>query len=223
MKRSLILTAEGSHTVLCDETGETYHSMHGSMQETEHVFIRNGLLRAAEDFGQLHILEMGFGTGLNALLTLQFLKKNLIPVHYTAVEAYPLTSAMAEMLNYFEFVTEDLKPAFKKMHECACGERQVVDGMEFLKRCSDIRDELPEKGVFNLVYFDAFSADKQPELWSESVFSNIFHSMADGGILVTYSAKGSVRRAMRAAGFTVERLRGAKGKREMFRAVKKAR
>ena len=220
MKRSLVLTSEGSHTVLCEATGQTFHSMHGSVQESMHVFIHSGLEYAMRKFSQLRILEMGFGTGLNALLTLKFLEENSVSCEYTTVEAHPLAAEMTEDLNYLEYTGIAYRKEFALMHQCPFEIPVQIGNMKFIKRNSDIRFPLPESDHYNLMYFDAFSADKQPELWTEEVFSNIFKAMSPEGVLVTYAAKGSVRRAMQAAGFIVEKLPGPKGKREMLRGGK---
>lgn len=221
MDRSLVETADGSHSLYVPALDEQYHSRHGALQESRHVFIDMGLRAAASGGEPLRILEIGFGTGLNALLSMAWGGGEL---RYAAVEAYPLGVEEAGVLNYarlLEGEMEDAAACFGWLHGADWGSWQEWPGGGFslLKMEARIEDfEL--EGAADLVYFDAFAPDKQPELWTEAVFGKMRDLMAPGGILVTYCAKGAVRRALQAVGFEVERLPGPPGKREMLRARK---
>jgi tRNA U34 5-methylaminomethyl-2-thiouridine-forming methyltransferase MnmC len=220
MKRSLVLTKDGTHTVYCEIAGETFHSMHGSLQESEHVFIRNGMRYATGVFAELHILEVGFGTGLNALLTLRDAQVLRVPVSYTAVEAYPLSKELVGALNYPQFTDSRFTGDFLRMHHADSCMVVKFESMKFTRHDTDIRTmELPGN-LFNLVYFDAFSAARQPWMWEATLFEKLHHAMTMGGILVTYASRSSARRALAAAGLVVEKLPGARGKLEMMRATK---
>jgi len=210
-------TADGSHTLSLPGGQETYHSRYGAIQESAHVFIRNGLLVTTAS--PLSILEVGFGTGLNALLTLQEAARTGRRIHYTALERYPVPLEIISRLNYCDLLDVDCE-WFRRMHSLpwAGKEQLLTAGFSLLKIQDDLLTcRLP--GKYDLVYFDAFSAAAQPEMWTTEVFSKTGSAMTPGGILVTYAAKGSVRRALQQTGFRVERLPGPPGKREMIRAV----
>ena len=219
MKREIIITSDGSTTIQLPEWNEQYHSIHGAIQEAYHVFIKNGLEFISKT--EISVLEMGFGTGLNAFITFLEANKNQQKIKYTGIEAYPVEEDEVSNLNYIsELKAEDSKPIFQKMHQVNWEEKhQISTNFELLKRkqfFKDFEDELQ----YDLIYFDAFGARVQPELWTEQIFDKMFKALKNEGVLVTYSAKGSVRRAMQAVGFTVERLPGPPGKREMLRATK---
>ncbi|MEC7262381.1 MAG: tRNA (5-methylaminomethyl-2-thiouridine)(34)-methyltransferase MnmD, partial [Bacteroidota bacterium] len=170
---------------------------------------------------EIHILEIGFGTGLNALITLLEAPKQHLKIQYVGVEAYPVTMEEVEHLDYCnQLKAEGSEELFQMMHQSNWGEViSVTDSFQLLKQKKDFR-EIKEQNLFNLIYFDAFGARVQPDLWTEDIFQIMYDAIAKGGFLVTYAAKGSVRRAMQAVGFTVERLPGPPGKREMLRATK---
>jgi tRNA U34 5-methylaminomethyl-2-thiouridine-forming methyltransferase MnmC len=222
MKRYFKTTADGSTTLVVVGWEEPYHSMHGAIQEARHVFIKTGLRHIG--LSSLSILEMGFGTGLNALITLMEADAFNISVSYTGIEAYPVTADETGQLNYIlQLGAENFEEAFMEMHNAPWEVPvKITDTFTLLKKKSDFREVAPEAG-YDLIYFDAFGAGVQPELWTEAVFSNMYGALRNGGVLVTYAAKGSVRRAMQAAGFFVERLPGPPGKREMLRATKGSR
>lgn len=219
MDREIITTDDGSHTIQLKEWDEQYHSKHGAIQEAYHVFIQNGLSLYANC--KISILEIGFGTGLNALITFLEARKAKLDVRYVGVERYPVTSDEFNTLNYIEKLkAAEFTTVFEHMHECAWEEDILIsDTFQLRKVQKDFKD-LDYKNEFDLVYFDAFGPRVQPELWTEDIFDMIFNALRAKGVLVTYSAKGSVRRAMQAVGFTVERLPGPPGKREMLRATK---
>lgn len=219
MEREVITTADGSKTIHIIDWDEQYHSKHGAIQEAYHVFIKHGL--SLYNNRQLSILEIGFGTGLNAFITFLEGKKINLNIDYVGVEAYPITSEELQQLNYVvELKVESQAKDFKTMHNSPWGKAVVIsDDFRLNKQQKDFK-ELDFDNSFNLIYFDAFGARVQPELWTEAIFSRMFKALTKDGILVTYAAKGSVRRAMQAVGFEVERLPGPPGKREMLRARK---
>jgi tRNA U34 5-methylaminomethyl-2-thiouridine-forming methyltransferase MnmC len=220
--RQLITTSDGSHTLFVPELGEHYHSVHGAVQESMHVFIKQGLEAVAVADGPLYIFEMGLGTGLNLLLSaLQPFER---PVHYVSVEAYPVSAEEAASLNYGNLFVDHPEAAalFQTIHSLPWNEpEELKPNFTIHKIHAKLAEvEWPTLPHFYLVYFDAFAPDAQPGLWTEEVFKILYSQMAEGGILVTYCAKGSVRRALRSAGFSIEKLPGPPGKREMTRAVK---
>ena len=211
-------TADGSHTLFVPEMDEHYHSVNGAVQESRHVFLRAGFDRMEQT--AFHILEFGFGTGLNALLTLLEAEQNAKNVLYTSVEKYPLPSDIVEQLNYGELLSSEASDVFGKLHRAAWDTDAVISPSFTLhKMLGDYENCVWKDGV-DLVYFDAFAPDKQPEVWTQQLFDRIYASMNPGGVMVTYCAKGAVRRMWQAAGFTVERLPGPPGKREMLRGTK---
>lgn len=230
MQRKIITTADGSKTIHIPEWNEQYHSKHGAVQEALHVFVKSGLhnmltchseLDSESQKNKLSILEIGFGTGLNGYLTLlESIKLNL-NINYVGVDAYPVNKDEINSLNYPEAIINKKKDElFDKIHELPWEKRHfVTDNFSLIKRKQLFR-EINDKSAFNLIYFDAFAARVQPEIWTEEIFSKMYKALLPKGVLVTYSAKGSVRRAMQAVGFTVERLPGPPGKREMLRAKK---
>ena len=220
--RQIVHTQDGSSSFFLPELHEHYHSVHGAIQESEHVFIRQGFDVASKNYDQINILEVGLGTGLNCLLSLQrsiILKKN---VFYTAIEPYPLSAEEWGSLNYPQMTAgEYIKDAFNSIHTLGYGmEVSLSSNLRLIKLHDTIQAvDLPDK-LYHLVYFDAFGPQVQPELWSREVFEKVAQSMKTGGVLVTYSAKGSVKRALKACGFVLEHPAGPPGKREMTRAVK---
>lgn len=223
MLRKLIVTNDGSHSISVPEMNVMYHSIHGAIQESRHVFIEAGLYAPGRwrRPDATRIFEMGFGTGLNALLTLIESEKQNQSIYYETIELYPLTVEEVKLLNYCSIVgRDDLQESFERFHECAWDQQiPIRPNFSFLKRRDNLLNfETCE--TFDLIFFDAFDPNTQPELWSEEVFRKMVSVLSDGGILVTYSSKGSVRRAMQAAGFNVEKIAGPPGKREMVRAFK---
>lgn len=219
MKREHRITADGSSTLYVPHWDQHYHSTHGAAQESRHVFIEAGLNAAKGD--PVHVLEIGFGTGLNALLTLAAAERNRQRTVYVSLEAYPLVKEEWEQLDYSQL--PEVRESQKRLAELhlAPWEQAVQIGDAFLltKRRLKLEDwESPP--AFHVVYFDAFAPEAQPELWTEDVFRRMYDSLLPGGVLVTYSAKGEVRRRLSAVGFRVEKLPGPPGKREMLRAWK---
>ncbi|MFT7627287.1 MAG: tRNA U34 5-methylaminomethyl-2-thiouridine-forming methyltransferase MnmC [Ulvibacter sp.] len=221
MKRELLTTGDGSLTIHLPEWNEQYHSKHGAIAEAVHVFIKTGLTHwiSENDSCEVSVLEIGFGTGLNAFLTsLEAAKKNL-QINYSGIEAYPVSETEIDQLNYASLLDVSQRD-FLKLHK-ACWESPSEINQNFiLTKRKQLFSEIKDIEHYNIVYFDAFGARVQPELWTESIFELMFKALKPGGVLVTYSAKGSVRRAMQAVGFLVERMPGPPGKREMLRATK---
>jgi tRNA U34 5-methylaminomethyl-2-thiouridine-forming methyltransferase MnmC len=216
MNRELRITGDGSHTIYAAELDEPYHSIHGAIHESKHVFIEQGLRQTT--LSSLRILEIGFGTGLNLLLTLAETNESGIEVHYHAVEKYPLVSSEYTALNFQELIRNVPEGSFMAIHQSPWDQYlNLTNTFSLFKEKADIRHMEPGTG-YNLVYFDAFAPDKQPHLWSEDVFKKVCSCMNPEGLLVTYASKGSVRRTMNACGFRVEKVPGPPGKREMIRA-----
>jgi tRNA U34 5-methylaminomethyl-2-thiouridine-forming methyltransferase MnmC len=214
----LVLTSDGSHTLFSSAIEECYHSTHGAIQESRHIFIEAGFKQTEKL--ELNVLEIGFGTGLNAFLTMLELDLMSRNVLYTSLELYPVKVGTALQLNYPEEMAVDKRPFFELMHECPWNLRTMISpNFSLLKVKADYTNyEFAEK--YDLVYFDAFSPDKQPEMWTEEHFEILYDHCNPGAILTTYCSKGVVRRAMQAVGFKVERLEGPPGKRQILRAVK---
>lgn len=218
METTIILSEDGSHTLYVPSLNENYHSTHGAISESMHVFILNGLKSIHKK--ELKILEIGFGTGLNALLSMIEAGKENKKIEYTGIELYPLPIETIQKLNYPQLINNAYEEVFHLMHTCEW-ELPVKITSKFILR--KIRTDVTSykfQGLYDLVYFDAFAPAIQPELWQENIFCAIADAMSNGAILVTYSARGEVRRTLQKLGLRVERLPGPKGKREMIRAIK---
>ena len=221
MKRIVKTTGDNSRTLYIEKLNECYHSHHGALQEAEHVFIKNGLEKL--DKKEINILEMGFGTGLNVLVTLEaFLVGGVSKINYFSLEKYPINADEVRLLSYDElFSIELIKKACCQIHECDWEKPQEIYPDFFLTKIkTDFFDldkiTLPE---IDLVYYDCFGARVQPDLWEKPLFELVKTKMKKGGLLTTYSSKGSVRRALQELGFEVQKLEGPKGKREMLNAI----
>lgn len=242
MQRNVITTADGSKTIHLVEWNEHYHSIHGAIQEANHVFIKHGLLflvefglkenpnttidsetlevKPPEVLNKISILEIGFGTGLNALITLIESEKLNVDVDYVGVEAFPISSDEMEALNYSEQLQSHTHKEFDAMHQAEWGQPHSITPNFLLTKQKKTFDKIDDIQLYDLIYFDAFGARVQPELWTEAIFQKMYNALKPNGVLTTYSAKGSVRRAMLSVGFSVEKLPGPPGKREMLRARK---
>ncbi len=212
-------TADGLPTLYLPEMDEHYHSTKGALTEARHVYIDMALRAVAKT--SLRVLEIGFGTGLNTFLTLLTSQCERWHIDYTSFELYPLTPDQALQLNYPQLIAPEAAPLFEQLHRCAW-EQTVALSPDFTLRkrladftCTDLVD------TYDVIYFDAFAPEKQPELWSEAIFQKLFDRLSPGGVLTTYCAKGEIRRRLQACGFRVERLPGPpNGKREILRATK---
>jgi tRNA U34 5-methylaminomethyl-2-thiouridine-forming methyltransferase MnmC len=218
---TIITTTDGSHSLLNVSLNETYHSVHGAMQESIHVFIRNGLDFFCErsSVDPVKILEMGFGTGLNALLTAQCALETKRHIHYTTLETFPLAKEVWSHLNYAGSpVAKDL---FQQIHEAEWAvEKPVHPFFTQLKIETSLQQASLAPASFDLVYYDAFAPSKQPELWDIGLLKKVTDALQPGGVFVTYCAKGQLKRDLKGLGLTVETLAGPPGKKEMVRALK---
>jgi tRNA U34 5-methylaminomethyl-2-thiouridine-forming methyltransferase MnmC len=216
----LLTTSDGSQTILNEALGSTYHSRHGALTESEHVFIHAGLRRKlTAEPNSISILEMGFGTGLNALLTYRAGTKANIPIHYEALELFPVPK---EVWQHYMLPSElnALREVFENMHHAVWNDSVMLTNAFALTKHHVSLLNFHPNIRFDLVYYDAFEPETQPELWTKEVFERLFSWLNPGGILTTYCCKGDVRRAMLAAGFLVEKLPGPPRKREMIRATR---
>lgn len=224
LHREIITTEDGSVTIFIPELNECYHSIHGAANESNHIFIDAGLKFVLKEQTQLNILEIGFGTGLNAFLTLGYCLHNHCSIDYIGLEPYPLVAAEIEQLNYAQ-LSDSIEQIdyLKNIHQIPWETKGIIsDNFSLLKTKQKIEEAILPDNHFDLVYFDAFAPTVQPHLWQQSIFEKISHSMKPGGVLVTYSCKGDVKRALKACGFNIEKLPGPKGKREFLRGIKSA-
>lgn len=215
----LIVTGDGSHTIFMPELNEQYHSLNGAITESEYVYIEKGFR-----FCKLKnptVFEVGFGTGLNCLLTLAEATRSKRHTKYLAIEKYPLDAEMIQKLNYGSF-SPDMGDFFKKIHQAPWNEATEISEFFTLQKLhADLLDyQFENSDKADVIYFDAFGPDKQPEMWTPAVFSSVFNLSADNAVFVTYSAKGEVRRQLAACGFAMERLPGPPGKNQMLRGIK---
>ncbi|HLA56534.1 MAG TPA: tRNA (5-methylaminomethyl-2-thiouridine)(34)-methyltransferase MnmD [Flavobacterium sp.] len=228
MKREIIRTEDGSTTIRLPEWDECYHSTHGAIQEAYHVFINNGLSLFASPVryrsGQgkpISVMEIGFGTGLNAFITYLEASKMNMEVDYVGVEAYPISADEVAGMNYVsELRAESDSNIFRQMHESDWEQQMCLSQNFKLTKNKLFFDDITYKNKFDLIYFDAFGYRAQPELWRTEIFKIMYDALKDKGILVTYAARGVVKRSLQEVGFRVEKLEGPPGKREMMRAFK---
>ena len=219
MKKELIFTADGSKTLFVPDLKEHYHSIHGALAEAKHVFLKNGLQTISKE--QITILEMGFGTGLNAFLSFLSATYDERKIDYTALEVHPLSAELVGTMGYVALLNAQKEASFfQKIHTCAWDSKQLIGAHFSLTKIAQRIEDVSFNKFFDLIYYDAFGPRVISELWTEIIFSKLYASMNIGGVLVTYCAKGSVKRALKAVGFEVEALEGPPGKREMIRAKK---
>lgn len=222
MKIEFETTDDGSHTLFIPELNEHYHSTNGAIEEANHVFIDTALGHCTKR--EINVLEIGFGTGLNAFMTMLEAEKRGINIHYTTLELYPISIPNTEKLNYTDIIDKSKKDLFNKLHTANWeADADITPNFTIHKKQTDFSKPsnlLFGNTEFDVVYFDAFGPDKQPEMWDGQLFEKIYSSMSEGGILTTYSAKGAIRRMLQSIGFKMERLPGPPGKREMLRGVK---
>jgi tRNA U34 5-methylaminomethyl-2-thiouridine-forming methyltransferase MnmC len=219
LEREIIHTLDGSTTIHIKEWNECYHSKHGAIQEAKHVFIKNGL--ALFPSQNISILEIGFGTGLNAFITYLESKELGQTIDYVGVEAYPVSPDEVLSMNYIEELkVPESEVIFEKMHKSIWEEKTVFSENFTLTKRKQFFEEIDDVEKFDLIYFDAFGYRVQPELWSTAIFDRMYKALKNNGVLVTYAARGVVKRSMLEVGFKVEKLAGPPGKREMFRARK---
>jgi tRNA U34 5-methylaminomethyl-2-thiouridine-forming methyltransferase MnmC len=215
---SIIKTGDGSDTLYSNKFNDQYHSTFGALQESQFIYIQTGLNYCEQN--SLKIFEVGFGTGLNAILTFieGFNKK--IDIEYHAIELFPINIETINQLNYFEFISNDQKSVYKKLHTCKWNKKiEIAENFIFKKIMYDFNNYI-FKEKYDLIYFDAFAPEKQPDMWSNENFAKLYATLNNNGILTTYSSKGIVKNNLRKAGFKVVRLDGPTGKRHILRAHK---
>lgn len=218
-----MITNDGSATIAIPDMQVTYHSKHGAIQESQHVFIEAGLQPLLLQQVSLRVFEMGFGTGLNALLTQMVAEQQQQPLEYITVEAFPLSAPMVTQLNYATLLERPgLQLVFEQLHTADWNKPVGISKQFSLQKIHGTLNELPSMDPVHLIYYDAFAPSAQPELWTVDAFTRLYNLLLPGGVLVTYCSKGDVRRAMQAAGFTVTKIPGPHGKREMVRAYRPA-
>ncbi len=218
MNSELKLTDDGSHTLFVPEIDECYHSSHGAVQESRHIFIEAGLKQCQKD--EICVLEVGFGTGLNGFLALLEAERSGKKIHYIALEKYPVDVEKAILLNYPKLIDSEKQDIFNLLHTSTWNEPIEITPYFTLHKIETDFTQYFHSQPYDVVFFDAFSPEKQTEMWSVEQFGKVYESCNFGAVLTTYCAKGMVRRAMQDAGFKVERLPGPPGKREILRGVK---
>jgi tRNA U34 5-methylaminomethyl-2-thiouridine-forming methyltransferase MnmC len=215
------MTSDGSPTLFSAMFEQTYHSKHGAIQETSHVFIEAGLLEKAKTINEIHILEIGFGTGLNALMTLLEAKKQDLIVHYTSLEAYPVPIEKALELAHILMQNKEIETTFfQSLHQAAWGQAIEITPNFTLTKVHTFFEHIEYENQFDVIYFDAFSPEAQPHLWEQPMMQKMYNALKINGILTTYCAKGIAKRALKSVGFVLEPLPGPIGKREMTRGRK---
>jgi tRNA U34 5-methylaminomethyl-2-thiouridine-forming methyltransferase MnmC len=219
----IIETNDGSHSIKSLQFGESFHSKHGAIQESKTVFIDAALRFGAARNNSLRLLEMGFGTGLNALMTLMEAEQNkTLELDYLGIEAYPVEMTTAKQLNYTRLLDAiNLQTPFLEMHASENERLQLSENFSFQKRVAQFESIILPDNYFDIIYYDAFAPAAQPALWETPMLSKMYKSLRIGGVLTTYCAKGSVKRCLKSIGFEIEGLAGPIGKREITRATKK--
>lgn len=220
MKHEIIITKDGSTSIYIPEWDETYHSKFGAIQEAKHVFIKNGLA-LFEDVLEISILEIGYGTGLNAFITMLEAEHRQIKVNYVAVEAYPVAFEDIVQLNYAtQLEVPNRQADFERLHTLPWEETIEVTPYFILTKRKQFFNDITDENTFDLIYFDAFGYNVQPDLWNEAIFEKMYVALKSKGILTTYACRTTIKNAMQHAGFETKKLPGAPGKREMLRALK---
>ncbi|ALL08923.1 tRNA (5-methylaminomethyl-2-thiouridylate)-methyltransferase [Pedobacter sp. PACM 27299] len=216
----ITLTADGSNTLFNETIGEHYHSKHGALQESKHVFIDTGLKHVADNQREISILEIGFGTGLNFLLTLEYAAANNLELKYTGLEAFPLELEALKSTGYQQYVPENIWNSLENNYLNALTTPVILLPGQELTIPHITLDQFQSPATFDLVYYDAFSVQHQPEMWSDEIIAHTCSFLKPGGTFVTYAITGKLKRALKSNGFTIEKLPGAPGKREMLRGTK---
>jgi tRNA U34 5-methylaminomethyl-2-thiouridine-forming methyltransferase MnmC len=222
MRIEIITTSDGSHSLRNHELNETYHSIHGAMQESVHVFINKGLDHFIEENPaqpEINILEVGFGTGLNALLTLERAKTILSKINYTSLEVYPIPSETWMSLNYAR--NEETRAGFQKLHQAEWDTFVAIEPNFTLRKVNQsLEDATFQAASYDVIYYDAFAPNKQPEMWTAAILAKVVKLIRPGGIFVTYCAKGQLKRDLKALDLAISTLDGPPGKKEMVRGKK---
>ena len=219
----IITTEDGSHSLYNKILNETYHSFHGAIQESKHVFIKSGLDYLLEKGKtEINVFEVGFGTGLNALLTAEWAEKNEIYISYDSIEAFPVSKEYTSQLNYTSVIKgENIQSWFDSLHDIPWDEQHKINNFFSFKKINGLMKEYPlPRDKYDVIFFDAFAPNKQPEMWELDILSKIYQSMMPGGAFVTYCAQGQLKRNLKSLNMEVETLTGPPGKKEMVRAIK---
>lgn len=219
MQRKVVVTADGSRTIHLEEWNENYHSHHGALQEAKHVFI-DKVRERLEGRTEISILEIGFGTGLNAFLTLQLSEELNLKVKYVALEAFPVSKEELEALNYAQF-WEEGRAKYDALHSVSWEEKnEITSSFLLTKKQIPFEDWHAENETFDYIFFDAFGPRVQPHLWTVPIFEKMYSATKKDGVFLTYCAKGQVRRDLESVGYAMKRVPGPPGKREMLVGVK---
>jgi tRNA U34 5-methylaminomethyl-2-thiouridine-forming methyltransferase MnmC len=222
-KVKIIITEDGSHSLYHEGLKETYHSFHGALQESIHVFIEKGLRFWRTKAGlpkEVNIFEVGFGTGLNALLAAQFAIENEVRINFTSVEPFPLDLDIINQLNYVQLINQDkLKTVFEELHNAEWGIAVEINPFFSIHKVENKLEDFQTDQRFDVLFFDAFAPSKQAELWTVELLLKCYNLLKDGGVFTTYSAKGQLKRDLKSVGFELETLPGPPGKKEMVRGV----
>ncbi|MBB6110616.1 tRNA U34 5-methylaminomethyl-2-thiouridine-forming methyltransferase MnmC [Mucilaginibacter lappiensis] len=220
----IVTTADGSKTIYNAQVGEHYHSRHGALQESLHVFVNAGLdyFLAKTNVQNISILEVGFGTGLNFLLSSNYCTRHQIKLQYTGIEAYPLTADMMAQTGYEQYIPAGLWASYLQHYPDALKNEVSIDADTQLQIAHCKLMEFKTDQLFDILYFDAFAAVHQPEMWDLPAISHVAQFLKPGGVFVTYAITGNLKRMLKSLGFTIQKIPGAPGKREMLRAVKEA-
>lgn len=216
----ITLTADGSNTLYNETIGEHYHSKHGALQESKHVFIDAGLKHVAEKQAEIAILEIGFGTGLNFLMSISHALEHQLKLDYTGIEAFPLSTEELKSTGYGQYVSEEIWNSLIEHYQDALKAPVTLLPGQQLRIPHTTLDQFQTAQTFDLIYFDAFSVQHQPEMWTDEIIAYVCNFLKPGGTFVTYAITGKLKRALKAIGCTIEKLQGAPGKREMLRATK---
>lgn len=220
MKREVIITSDGSTSIHLPDWGESYHSKHGAIQEAYHVFIKNGLFLCKEE--SVSVLEIGFGTGLNAFITLLESEKTNQNIDYVGVEGFPISTEEISQMNYAsQLNVGSYVDFFKQLHATSWEDKHLISSHFQLTKRNQLFTEITDKNQFDVIYFDAFGYRVQPELWSTEIFLKMYNALNINGLIVTYACRGPIKKAMIEAGFQIEKLAGPPGKREMLRGFKR--
>jgi len=222
MQRQIITTKDNSKTLLIPSMNETYHSTHGALTEAEHIFINNGIKEFVNNEQPIYIFEMGFGTGLNAILTYKFAQKHHLKINYHTIEKYPITEKELNLLNYSQLLNlnETETSVLKQMHQSYLYELSLSYDFNFKLIIDDFKKINMESNKFDLIYFDAFAPSHQPNLWTKEILLKLYDSLKPNGFLITYCAQGQFKRNLKHLGFDVLKLAGPPGKREITKAIK---
>ncbi|MFI5453726.1 tRNA (5-methylaminomethyl-2-thiouridine)(34)-methyltransferase MnmD [Pedobacter sp. UC225_61] len=218
----LTQTADGSNTLFNETIGEHYHSAHGALQESKHVFLDAGLKHtiSQKEEKEISVLEVGFGTGLNFILSFAHCEENNIKLNYTGIEAFPLSKEVIEKTGYEQYVTQEVWQKFITHYEASLIQKQPLSSLCGLEIAHTKLTDFKAPKQFDVLYYDAFSVQHQPEMWTNEMIAHACSFLNVGGVFVSYAITGNLKRAVKSCGFTIEKLPGAPGKREMLRAVK---